>query len=419
MKLLHKPIRSYLIYSTLVLFIAIPVFYFVIQQFVLEEVDEGLAAQKELMVAKLKTMHTDSSGLPEAMERGISLIPLPAFRSRDTIYSIKLYDDISNENIPYRILESNVMVGDKPYQVKLKSSLLDSEDLIKNIVAVMAALMVLMIAGLLIINQRITRKIWKPFYDTLNKLHHYQIEKNEPARFEKTNITEFTDLNKAITALTQRNQQIYQSQKEFTENASHEMQTPLAIFQGKVELLMQTTPLNREQAGLISDLADASQRLNRYNKSLLLLTKIENNLFLEKEPISIKELVERLIEQYRFQIENKHITLQNHYAGEDIILANRTLIEILFSNLLSNAIRYNRENGMIRLLLKGNVFMMQNTGADNPLNPDKIFGRFQKESTDLQSVGLGLAIAQKIVNLYHYELTYIYGDEIHSFSFRF
>jgi signal transduction histidine kinase len=418
MKLLHRSIRSYLIYSTLVLLIAVPAFYFVIQRFVGEEVDEGLAAQKELVEAKFKTLPMDSPGLPGTLEQGISLIPLPAFRPHDTIYTITLYDKISKENIPYRILESNIMVVDKPYQVKLKSSLLDSEDLIKNIVAVMAILMLLMIAGLLIINQMIAKKIWKPFYDTLNKLHNYQIEKNEPARFEKTNITEFADLNKAITALTKRNQQIYQSQKEFTENASHEMQTPLAIFQGKLELLMQTTPLNSDQAGLISDLADASQRLNRYNKSLLLLTKIENNLYPEKEPISIKELVERLIEQYRFQIENRHITLQSRYAGGDIILANRTLIEILFSNLLSNAIRYNRENGLIHLFLKDNVFTVQNTGGDTALNPDKIFGRFHKESTDLQSVGLGLAIAQKIIDLYHFELTYIYGEEIHSFSLR-
>jgi signal transduction histidine kinase len=401
------------------LLVAIPSFYFVIQSYVVEDVDESLAVQKERMLARLKAMHPGSSGILQTPEPDITLTPLPSFYEHDTLYSVTLYDKISDENIPYRTLETNIMVNGSPYTMKLKSSLLDSEHLIETIVIIMAVLILLIVAGFLIINRISSKKTWKPFYHTLDKLHDYQIEKNEPIRFDKTPIDEFTDLNKTITFLTRRNQQIYQSQKEFTENASHELQTPLAIFQGKLELLMQTTPLSGEQAELISGLADSSQRLNRLNKSLLLLTKIENNFFLDKEPVSIKELTGRLIEQYHFQVEKSNITVHSQYAGEDNIIANRTLIEILFSNLLSNAIRHNHDNGSVCLSLKENVFTVRNTGINIPLNPDNIFDRFHKESADLQSFGLGLAIAKKITTLYNYGLTYSYAGDMHCFSFRF
>jgi signal transduction histidine kinase len=418
MKLLNKTTRPLLIYSAVILVIAIPFFYFLIQRYVVEDVDESLAVQKEHMMNRLETAQADPVAFLETFEPDIHLTPLSSFRQHDTMYTVKIYDKISKENIPYRTLESNIMVGNIPYTIRIRNSLLDSADLIRSIVTIMVVLILLTGAGFLIINRLTAKKIWRPFYETLIKLQDYQIEKNEPIRFSKTGIAEFTELNTTIIALTQRNQQIYQSQKEFTENASHELQTPLAILQAKLELLMQTTPLKDEQAGLISDLADTSQRLNRLNKSLLLLSRIENNLFLDKERISVKQLTGKLVEQYQFQIEKRNIRVYIDYADDDTIIANRTLIEILFSNLLSNAIRYNHENGSIYLSSKENIFTVRNTGINTPLNPDKIFGRFHKESTDSQSSGLGLAIAQKIVKLYNHELSYSFSGNMHGFSFR-
>ena len=130
----------------------------------------------------------------------------------------------------------------------------------------------------------------------------------------------------------------YQSQKEFTENASHEMQSPLAVFQSKLELLMQTNPLNEEQASLIADLAGASKRMFRLNKALILLTKIDNDQFLEKESISVRDILQKLIKQYEFQIDNQSIRFSFNDAEDILVEANRTLIEIMLGNLLSNAI---------------------------------------------------------------------------------
>ena len=311
MKLLSKSIRSYLIYAAIVLLVAIPVFYFVIQRIVKEDVDESLMAHKEQIVSKLEdVIHHDPFSFLEAFEPNLTLTAAKTSKPYDSLYTITIYDKVSDENIPYRVLESNILIKDTPYVIKLKSSLLDSKDLIQSIVIVMAVLLLLIIAGLIIINRSISKKIWRPFYTTLDKLHHYRVDKTEPMMFDKTAIDEFADLNNTITSLSQRNQKVYLSQKEFTENASHEMQTPLAIFQNKLELLMQTNPLSPEQAGLMEELANANQRMNRLNKSLLLLTKIENNQFLDKEPVSLKELLDKLIEQYKFQADKKNIIIE-------------------------------------------------------------------------------------------------------------
>ena len=339
MKLLNRSIRSYIIYSIIIILIAVPVFYFVIQTIVHEEVDEGLVAQKEVVVQRLEKL-PDSLRLHGATAIDIELVPASSLHRKDSFYNITLFDIISKENIPYRVVEGGVMLDGKAYTLRLKRSLIDNDDLIQSIVLVMAILIVLIIAGFLIINRVISKKIWKPFYATVNTLNEYDLEKNELPQFKKTAIDEFSDLNNSISALIKRNYTVFQSQKEFTENAAHEMQTPLAILQGKLELLMQTEPFNTEQAGLISDLADANQRMNRLNRSLILLTKIENNQFIEKEKISLGDTVEKMIEQYSYLAGLKIISFDKQAVISAAVEMNRTLLEVLVSNLITNAIRH-------------------------------------------------------------------------------
>jgi signal transduction histidine kinase len=420
MKLLDKSIRSYLIYAAIVLLIAIPVFYFAIQRIIKEDVDESLMAHKEQIVSKLEgVIDSNPFSFLEAFEPNLTITAAKVSAPYDKFYTIEEYDKVSEENIPYRVLESNLLIKNTPYTVKLKSSLLDSKDLIQSIVIVMAVLLLLIITGLIIINRGISKKIWKPFYSTLDKLHHYRVDKTETMVFDKTAIDEFADLNNTITSLSQRNQKVYLSQKEFTENASHEMQTPLAIFQNKLELLMQTNPLSPEQAGLMEELANANQRMNRLNKSLLLLTKIENNQFLDKEPVSLKGLLDKLIEQYKFQADKKNLIVKAQYEEDISIEANKSLTEILLSNLLSNAIRHNIPGGHISITCKKHQLVIENTAKGHSLDTTKLFQRFQKQSTDAGSIGLGLEIAKKITDLYQFTIEYQFADNSHRFLIHF
>lgn len=420
MKLLNRTVRYYLLYAGIVLLVAIPILYFIIQGIVKEDVDESLLAHKEQLVKKINNMPGEVSFTSaEAIESGLSIIPGSTSQMGDSLYSLNEYDSISKENIPYRVLQSTVVVKNSPYTIRLKNSLLDSRDLIETIVLVMAILLLLVIAGLIIITRRISKKVWKPFYKTVDKLHHYRVDKDEVLSFEKTSVDEFTDLNKTITALVQRNRKAYQSQKEFTENASHEMQTPLAVFQHKLELLMQTNPITPEQAELMEQLDNTSQRMNRLNKSLLLLTKIDNNQFVDTETVSLKSIIEKLLEQYKFQADIKNIVVNFDLEQNKFLTVNKSLLEILVSNLLINAIRYTDPGGRVDIALSGKELIIENTATGNGLDKSRLFQRFQKQAADGSSNGLGLEIAGKIATLYQLVLSYRFENNRHIFSLQY
>jgi len=318
--------------------------------------------------------------------------------------------------VPHRVLTSHFTVNGQPCKLEISMSLVDKDELIKSIVTVQVFLLILLLIGLFMINRNLSKRIWKPFYTTLSKLRNYKVENDPPLKLEKASIAEFDDLNKSLEELTDRTHRSYLSQKEFTENASHEMQTPLAIFQSKVELLMQTTPLDEEQAQLISELSDASKRMSRLNQSLVLLTRIENKQFIKEEQVSLTMVLTDLLELYQPQLLQKEITVQRVFENDVLLQANRSLIEVLTGNLLGNAIRHNQTGGTIEAILKGQTLTVRNTGKPVALNSAKLFQRFQKESQDGDSIGLGLEIIKQICHLYGYTVEYKYADGLHAFA---
>jgi signal transduction histidine kinase len=245
------------------------------------------------------------------------------------------------------------------------------------------------------------------------------VEKQGSLDLAGSSVEEFADLNKALDVLTSRARQAYESQKEFTENAAHELQTPLAILQGKLELLMQTSPLNAEQAGLIDELADASGRMLRLNKSLILLSQIDNKQFPETEEVNLDEVVNHFVYEFSEQVAQKRLSLSVKMEQEVILRANRVLIEILIRNLLGNAIRHNTPGGSISIHGTVHDLTIRNSGRASSLDKEKVFTRFQKESTDSSSIGLGLEIARKVCDLYGYVLNYEYKGGEHCFEVVF
>ena len=337
----------------------------------------------------------------------------------DSVYDLQMLDSLSNKFLPGRSLASHFIINQESYSLQIRVSMVDKISLLKKIVFALIVLLIVLLLGLLVINRALAKKIWKPFYSTLKRLGDYRLDKQAELKLEHSAITEFNDLNRTIEELTARNYRTYSSQKEFIENASHEIQSPLAVLQSKLELLMQTKPLNEEQAGLITDLANASKRMSRLNKSLILLTKIENDQFLEKEILSVKDILQKLLQQYEFQINQKSIQCTFENEADITIKANKTLIEILISNLLSNAIRHNVQDGSIKILLQAKRLVIQNSGKPSSLDPQKIFQRFQKDSADSDSIGLGLEIVKKICTMNHYSIEYRFTDQLHTFSVRF
>jgi signal transduction histidine kinase len=398
----------------------VPVFYYALKRVMVNSVDENLITVKTRIMPQLLTA-APSQSAGSFNYPGYDVIfekEYPA-KNGDSMYSIELGGISPDGDLPSRLLASHFVVNKTSYKLQIKTSMVDKLSLIKNIVLILSALLIILLVGLIIINRVLTKRTWQPFYNTLSRLQAYNIDKQPALTFAPAPITEFNELNKAIEQLTERNYQAYASQKEFAENASHEMQSPLAVFQSKLEILMQTKPLNEEQATLITDLANASKRMSRLNKSLILLTKIDNNQFLEKETISVKDILQKLLQQYSFQMQQQSIQTVFNDAADITIDANRTLVEILVSNLLSNAIRHNIQGGTIQIELKEKQLVIKNTGKPTPLDASKIFQRFQKESPDTNSIGLGLEIVKKICTLNQYVIQYGFVDGMHSFTVRF
>ena len=421
MRLIKKTILSYFIFSAILLFAAIPVFYFALKTVMVNSVDENLLTVKTRIMPQLliaapsqSTGNFNYPGYDVVFEK-----EFPA-KNGDSMYSIELAGiSPDDDDLPSRLLATHFIVNKTSYRLQIKTSMVDKLSLIKRIVLILSILLVILLIGLLVINRVLTKRTWRPFYNTLSRLQAYNIDKQPILKFAPAPISEFNDLNKAIEQLTERNYQAYASQKEFAENASHEMQSPLAVFQSKLEILMQTKPLNEEQATLITDLANASKRMSRLNKSLILLTKIDNNQFLEKESISVKDILQKLLQQYSFQMQQQSIQTVFNDTKDLTIDANRTLVEILLSNLLSNAIRHNVQGGTIQIELKEKELVIKNTGKPMALDVTKIFQRFQKESPDTNSIGLGLEIVKKICTLNQYDLRYLFVDGMHAFLVKF
>jgi signal transduction histidine kinase len=309
-----------------------------------------------------------------------------------------------------------VSIQGKSYVLQIQESLVSTTDLVSAIVVIQIVLITVLLVGLILINRKLSKTIWDPFYTILDKLKKYKIEKDMSIELPRSTTAEFRDLSATVSQLVSTSHHVYQSQREFTENASHELQTPLAVIRSKIDMLMQT-PLSEKQSELIHVMQDAAGRMARLNRNLLLLAKIENQQFLEREQVNLVLLVEKLIEQFREQIEQKGLVVETHQSNALSLLVNRTSMEVLITNLLTNAIRHSPPKSAVHIFYGKNRFSVSNAG-EPLLNPEKIFDRFQRASSSNGS-GIGLAIVKKICDSNGYKAQYQFENGMHVFTINF
>lgn len=276
----------------------------------------------------------------------------------------------------------------------------------------------LMLAGFILLNRRISKELWKPFYHSLAHIRNFDLNKNNKIQFETSGIDEFDELNRSLDKLIGSSVAAYNQQKEFADNASHELQTPLAIIQSKLDLLLQSKSLTSEQYDIIEDALKASARVARINKNLLLLARIENSQFMEKEQIDLSALLRNAIVLFSNFSEDKNIVQQQQIAEGIQIEGNHLLVEILVNNLLTNAIRYSPANSIITTQLSEKSLIISNHGSA-PLKQEQLFKRFGTTSSQTPGTGLGLALVNQICNRYGWRIEYAYNNDQHFFSLHF
>lgn len=418
MKLIHYISKRYIIYSAIISIISIPLFYVSLQHLLLADLDEEMKQQKDWIQTQLKTV---SPTAVISFENNITVTPSKISKTSEILFNEPLFVKADNETVMHRVLLSNVTVNGKNYTIRIRKSMIEDEDLLQNILLLQFAFIFILIVGVGLINLSISKKLWLPFNDIVRKMQGYRVDTSDALNFIPTKIFEFKDLENSICELVNRNSKLYKAQKEFTENASHELQTPIAVFSSKLELLMQTNPITEEQLELISDIFSVGEKMQRINRTLLLLAKIENNQFPNVEKIKVKDVFNHIIEQYQDILQIKSIVLEVNSKDETEITANPILIDILFGNLISNALRYTNDNNSIKIKISDQSVVVINDAQKETgkLNESDLFQRFKKQSNDNRSVGLGLEICKKICNLYQYQIAYDFIDDQHSFTISF
>ncbi len=419
MKLLKRTVKNYILYSALLLLICTPIYYLSIHRLFVNEMEEELFHHKNNFKKTLDKLENEKDiQLYQLINEEFQLKETSKWPISDSLFTYSQYDSLEKTFVPYRALRTGVTVQGTRYELLIRESIVGNTKLVTAIVAIQTTLLVLMLIGFILINRKLSKVVWDPFYTILEKLKNYQIDKDLTIDLPHSSTAEFRDLSEALVHLVNKSRDAYLSQKEFTENASHELQTPLAIFRSKLELLMQGADISSEQAELISSLLNATDRIVRLNKNLLLLSKIENRQFLSRQEILLSSALTQSLGLYKQMAQEKEIKITTHIISEIAVKTNPSLLEILLSNLISNAIRYTPAQNEVRIEIEKKSITIRNPGE--PFNfPNKIFDRFNRESRTTQGNGLGLAIVKKICDTEGIPITYHYSQGSHLFSIDF
>jgi signal transduction histidine kinase len=316
-----------------------------------------------------------------------------------------------------RAVEALIPFKGDHYKMLIIISKEGTQYLVQIITIITLILMISLLIILFLTNRYILNGLWKPFYNTLQEIKAFNLSDTLKLNLKDNKVDEFKELNEAVGEMAGRVKNDFQNLKHFTENASHEMLTPLAVITAKLDTLIQDETLRADQLDHINDIYASINKSTRLNQSLLLLAKMDNNLIRDDEPINLKNIVIAKAIQFQELLQNQNIELTYQLIDKPIT-ASKYLIDILLNNLFSNALRHNYQNGKINIVLTPIELSIKNTGKNLKLDNNVIFDRFSK-SSDSQGTGLGLTLVNNICQYYKFQLTYNYQDGLHVFTIKF
>ncbi len=404
--------------------ISIPVYYFVVDTIWQDELDEHNQIIVEKTAYKFNHLHISDEKLEQSLDLWNHIQPETDIErinsdqiKKDSVYITEKHLPFISEHKKerYRCLKKVVYIHNKPYLFTIETNIEESHETIAVIAMITVFFFVVILVGLLYLNRKFSASIWEPFRGTLNQLKTFNLNSQSKIEFPTSDITEFQELNQSVQKLIERNISVYKTQKEFTENASHELQTPLAIIKNKLDLLLQDQDLTEKQYRIVEDMNRALTRSSRINKNLLLLAKIDNHQFDNSETIVFDQMLIQSIDILEEHFDQKNITVEKKIIPDVKVNGNSSLTEVMINNLIINAIRHTAFGGTISIQLINSVFEVSNSGTQ-PLNEKLLFKRFSKLSADSNGSGLGLSIIQEICRFHHWTISYRFENGHHIFS---
>lgn len=349
----------------------------------------------------------------------IEVQPIDKFTSfRIHMRDTEMYDALEKGVVAFRILSYEQQIDSSGYRIKIRRRLTENKDVMYGVLVAVALISLNMIISFYFLNRWFSIKIWAPFYAALKLLKNFDLRKDGKPQFRTSAIEEFNRMNEELRKLTDKVYNDYRNLKEFTENMSHETQTPLAIIHSRLDVLMQSENLTEQQQEQIRTTLDAVNRLSKMNKGLTLIAKIDNNQFADEHNVVLSEVIEKHLSQLDIFIEGKGIRVIKSLNPKMRVRLNPQLVDILLTNLLSNAIKYNDENGVLKISMDENGFAISNTGSTPSLSSEQIFERFKRGEDKIDSTGLGMAIVKKICDYSSCQIAHSYADKMHFFTVR-
>ncbi|WP_407503297.1 sensor histidine kinase [Elizabethkingia miricola] len=416
--LLQRNTKILLLWLPVVLLLSSGIFYIMLNK-------HAHHAEEKYLLLKQQNVWNKFTSTSGALEKQITgeytitrndrLVSIPLNISRDTMI---FYPD-QKKALPFRLLTNRYQWQGHSYLISTYISSTETSHLITKVFVTEGIILLILLITISVLSRKSSGKLWSPFFSSIDAAERFDITRNNELHLPtSTGTTEFDRLNVMLNKLLEHVNTAYVNQKQFVENASHEIQTPLAIIRTKLELLINQPNITEKEAALLGDIANATNRLSEMNKTLLLLAKIENKQFPDTERVNINEIVKEITEDCINYIDECP-EIESNFIQEVSVIANRSLIEILISNLINNAIVHNNTEGKITLRIENNRFIIKNTGEPLQVSSEILFDRFKKNNHQKKTTGLGLALVKQISQLYLYKIEYNYKNGWHSVEVTF
>jgi signal transduction histidine kinase len=417
MKLLNITNRYYIIIALFLLLVSSAFLVYRVVYVIDNSISEQMLFEK-LEIEKQIALQPDLQHLHFIMGDRLEITPIATFTNVNaTFKDTSLYDFYDKGYAPYRMLSYQQVIKGSPYRIEIARRMTKNDQLLNGIFWALLLVSVDIIICFYFLNRWFSNRVWNSFYRALNVLKNFDIQKGGTVQFYRSKVDEFNTLNEELAKLTDKVARDYKNLREFTENMSHETQTPLAIIRSKLEILLQKEN-NEENMRQIQSTLDSVNRLSKMNKGLIMLTRIENEQYPEQNALKLGPILRKHLDDLELFISSREINVVADINDSVEVKMNSHLAGILITNLLSNAIKYNINGGTLFITLKKDYLRIANSGDPLTIPGKEVFERFKKGNSP-DSVGLGLAIVKKIVNQSGFAIRYDYENHIHSFEIRF
>jgi len=409
-RLIRKTSQTFFWISLFLILISTPILYFYVKIFLQGEVEEELysrtAAVETLL---LENKHPYSLPPTTEIEEAHSL-------RNPILKDTMIYDPSQVEMEEFRELTSFKEIGGKNYKITVRNLVVESDNILIAVVLSYMVIFLLVFTFFFYLNRARNKNLWLPFFTNLKRMKDFSVTSPKPIEFMDSEILEFSELKDEIKNLTDKGRTDYLNLRQFVEDVSHELQTPMAMILAKIENAINEDELNEIQYAHLDEIQKDVQRIAQYNKRLALLSKIENRQFTNPKPLYIDEIIKYRIRDFE---EMFYIRFDYNEREKLPVEMDPYLADILCNNLLSNAVKHRLKNSNVVVELNKNTLRVSNQGLHPVLQPDKLFSRYYKESRKIRSTGLGLAIVQKICLLYGFKISYVFEEGYHVFQVKF